>query len=90
MPGKTVISIYDDFASDFLSLGDQAQAEVEQLLRTLQVNPYDPGIQRRSFLHDDKFEFPLDGGYSIFWKIHHYTIMRMEILILAVEKRRNK
>jgi hypothetical protein len=81
------ISIYDDFASDFLSLGEPAQAEVEALLRTLQVNPYDPNTQRKSFPHGEIVEYPLDGGYSIFWKVHHFSIMRMEVLILAIEPR---
>ena len=87
MGDRIPINIYDDFASDFLSLGDKGQAEAEAVLRVLQVNPYDRNIQQKSFLHGETFEYPLDGGYSIFWKVHHSSIFRMEVLILAIERR---
>jgi len=32
--------------------------------------PYDPALQRQCLLYDgDLFEYPLDGGFSIFWRV---------------------
>lgn len=90
MRDEITIDIYEDFATDFLSLGQQAQDEVKALFKILEVNPYDPGIQQRVYLHGERIEYPLDGGYSIFWKVHHFTILRMRILVLAIERRRRR
>jgi mRNA-degrading endonuclease RelE of RelBE toxin-antitoxin system len=89
VPDEVPIIIYDDFAADWHKLGSEAQAQVKQLLRTLQVNPYEPNVQRKCLLHGERFEYPLDGGYSIFWKVHHTSIMKMKVLLLAIEPRQN-
>ena len=89
MRDEVDIIIYDDFAADWQKLGREAQAQGKELLRTLQVNPYDPNVQRKCILHGERFEYPLEGGYSIFWRVHHTTIMKMEVLLLAIEPRQN-
>lgn len=89
MPHKIYVHIYRDFGSDFVRLNDKARDQVKALLETLQENPYDPDIQRDSFVHDERFEYPLDGGYSIFWSVNHFdnSIMRMDIFVVAIERR---
>lgn len=88
MPNEVPIIIYDDFAADYGRLESESQDQVKELLRILQNNPYDPDMQRKCLPHDDdRFEYPLSGGYSIFWRVHHTTIMKMEILIVAIEAR---
>ena len=91
MPHEIYVQIHRDVASDFVRLSDKAQDQVRALLLTLQVNPYDPEIQRHSFIHDELFEYPLDGGYSIFWSVHHFdnSIMRMDIFVSSIERRRH-
>jgi hypothetical protein len=90
MRDEIQIEIYDGFASDFLPLEPQARDEVKALFKILQVNPCDPNVQRRVYLHGQKFEFPLEGGYSIFWKVHHFSILKMKVLVLAIERRRRR
>jgi hypothetical protein len=65
------IEIYENFPEDFLHrLTPKAQEEVKVLLARLQVNPYEPQLQRECALHDGElFEYPLDGKLSIFWRV---------------------
>ncbi len=75
MAASIPIEIYDEFSDDFVKLTDEAQSEVKDLLVQLQDNPYEPELQKQCFLHDgERFEYPLDGGVSIFWKVHHPSL----------------
>lgn len=89
MRDKISIDVYEEFGLDFQDLGERAQSEVEELFKVLAVNPYDPVIQRKSSLHGERFEYPLAGGYSIFWSIEVYegSILKMRVLISAIERR---
>ena len=92
MRDEIPIEVYKEFGLDFQDLSEQAQNEVDALLKVLVVNPYDPIIQRKSSLHDERFEYPLAGGYSIFWRIEVYqgSILKMRVLIAAIERRRKR
>ncbi len=71
MDAGITIEIYDEFPYDFVhKLTPEAQSEVKALLAELQANPYDPTLQKQCLLHEnDLFEYPLDGGFSIFWRV---------------------
>jgi len=71
MDAGITIEIYDEFPYDFVhKLTPKAQSEAKALLAELQANPYDPNLQRQCLLHEsDLFEYPLDGGFSIFWRV---------------------
>ena len=83
------IIIYDDFADDWNSLESEAQAQGKALFTTLQFNPYEPELQRKCIIHDELFEYPLQGGYSIFWKVHTLSILKMEVLVVAIDRSSN-
>jgi hypothetical protein len=74
---------------DFLDLSEQAQAEDEELFKTLAVNPYDPTLQRRSSLHGERFEYPLSDGHAVIWRVEVYqgSILKMRVLVSAIERR---
>jgi hypothetical protein len=96
VPGKIEIAIYDQFEADYSEkLTRQARDELKALLLRLQDNPYEPGLQRRCIIHDDEvFEYALDGGYSLFWKVHHpsltITELNMRVLLVAIERTSKK
>ena len=71
---------YDEFPDDFVKLTGKAQAELDALLLRVQANPYEPALQRECILHEgDLFEYPLDGGVSIFWRVHHPSLSVTEL-----------
>ena len=82
------IDVYEEFGSDLFDLSGRAQAEVEELLKKLAVNPYDPAIQRKCSLHGERFEYPLSDGHSVIWKVEVYegSILKMRVLVSAIEK----
>jgi hypothetical protein len=89
MPDDILIDVYPEFGLDFLDLSEEAQTEVEALFKALAVNPYDPIIQRKSFLHGERFEYPLADGHSIFWRleIDQGSILKMRVLISEIARR---
>jgi hypothetical protein len=66
-----IIEIYDEFPHDFLHvLNKKARSETKALIGKLSANPYDPTLQKASILHEgERFEYALDGGLSIFWRV---------------------
>ena len=90
------IEIYDDFPADYQEkLSPEARAEVKALLAQLQVNPYEPSLQQKCILQEHEiFEYPLSGGYSILWKVHHpglsITTLDMQVLLVSVERTSKK
>ncbi|MFZ0313689.1 MAG: hypothetical protein WAL85_13355 [Candidatus Korobacteraceae bacterium] len=96
MAGQIEIEIYDDFPADYQEkLSTKARAELKTLLAQLQVNPYEPSLQKKCILHEDEvFEYPLSGGYSILWKVHHpglsITALDMKVFLLAIERTSKK
>lgn len=90
MPGKVEVVIYDQFEADWKKLTPKARAEGKILLAQLQENPYEPSLQRKCTIHDGElFEYALDGGYSLFWKVHHpslsITELNMQVLLVAID-----
>ncbi len=71
MDPSVTVEIYDQFPTDCRrKLTATARRELNDLLVRLQANPYEPKLQRECLLHEDElFEFPLDGGLSIYWKV---------------------
>jgi hypothetical protein len=94
--GQIKIEIYDDFAADYQKeLSTKARGELKTLLAQLQANPYEPSVQKKCILHEDEvFEYPLSGGYSIFWKVHRpslsITALDMTVFLLAIERTSTK
>jgi hypothetical protein len=90
------IEIYDDFPADYQEkLSTKSREELKTLLAQLQVNPYEPSLQKKCILHGDEvFEYPLSGGYSILWKVHHpglsITALDMKVFLLAIERTSKK
>lgn len=86
MDAGITIEIYDEFPHDFVhKLTPKAQSEVKALLATLQTNPYDPSLQRHCLLHDgDLFEYPLDGGLSIFWRVRDRSLSVTDVTDMTV------
>jgi hypothetical protein len=79
---------YDDFWTHYWQVTSRARSQIEALLKILEVNPYDPDLQRKCLIHGERFEYELDGGYSIIWSVHQvrYSILapKMEVLLLAI------
>jgi len=71
MAPQVTIEIYDEFPTDSRrKLTAKARSELNALFERLQANPYEPKLQRECLLHEDNvFEFALDGGQSIYWKV---------------------
>jgi len=86
MDAGITIEIYDEFPYDFVhKLTPEAQSEVKALLAALQTNPYDPALQRQCLLHDgDLFEYPLDGGFSIFWRVRDRNLSITDVSGMTV------
>jgi hypothetical protein len=86
MDAGITIEIYDEFPDDFVhKLTPEAQSEVKALLAALQANPYDPTIQRHCLLHEsDLFEYPLDGEFSIFWRIRDRSLSVTDVTGMTV------
>jgi hypothetical protein len=86
MDAGVTIEIYDEFPYDFVhKLTPRAQSEVKALLATLQASPYDPALQRRCLLHEsDLFEYPLDGGFSIFWRVRDRNLSVTDVTGMTV------
>ncbi len=95
-PAQIQIEIYDDFAPDYQEkLSTKAREELKTLLAQLQINPYEPSVQKKCILHQrEVFEYPLSSGYSIFWKVHHpvlsITALDMQVFLLAIERTSTK
>jgi len=86
MDAGITIEIYDEFPYDFVhKLTPEAQSEVKALLAALQTNPYDPALQRQCLLYDgDLFEYPLDGGFSIFWRVRDRNLSITDVSGMTV------
>ena len=56
MAGQIEIEIYDDFPADYQEkLSTKARAELKTLLAQLQVNPYEPSLQKNAFFTKMRF-----------------------------------
>jgi hypothetical protein len=80
------LEIYDEFPYDVVHrLTPKARSEVKSLLAALQSNPYDPSLQRRCRLHEGGlFEYPLDGGFSIYWRVREANISVTDVAGMTV------
>jgi len=89
------VEIYDAFGTDFQKLSASEKQQVGSLLEALRTNPYEPELQKKCLLHrEEVFEYPLDGGHSVFWKVYYPSLSVTELSgkvhILAIERRSGK